>query len=62
MKASDLRPGMKIVHSRNPITKKPIRVTEVKSAWPCTAHIRGVGRTHINETDCYDNATELDVM
>lgn len=58
MKPRDLRPGhviLTFVRERKPLE---LKVTDVE---PCPYHRRGVGRTHINGSNCYDNAADVTV-
>lgn len=62
MNPQDVRPGMILVHKRSRLTGRAVKSEVVRSAFPCPGSIRGVGKTHINDSLCYDNAAEIDVV
>ena len=61
MSPRDVKPNMVIVNERKP-SGKITSYTLVKKVEICQLHCKGVGRTHVNEKDCYDNAATLDVV
>lgn len=75
MKPSELQRGDRIVHTRHPVTRKPLNTTRVFSAFPAPG--KGVGHTIVNlsgrfgQDDLpdgisfgqrYDNIAKLDVQ
>lgn len=75
MKPSQLQKGDRIVHTRHPVTGKPLNTTRVYSAFPAPG--KGVGYTVVNLSNRfgqdtlpdgvsfgqrYDNIAKLDVQ
>lgn len=59
MKPSDLRPGMVLLEHGAGRKTTRVKVTDVG---PCPFHRKGVGRTHVNTSNCYDNAVDVHIL
>ena len=60
MSPRDLQPNVVIVNERK--KGKITSYTLVKKVEICQLHCKGVGRTHVNGKECYDNAVTLEVV